>query len=162
MTEKDEFCKQIRLHEKAMYSLAFSIVRNDSDTGEVISEAIYRAYKNLDSLKNRDAFKTWLLRIVHNTAVEMIRKNANITPVEETPEPVFDSPENDIATRLVLRDAVNNLKQPYRTVVILFYYENLSVSKIAQITGTNIVAVKQQLSRARRMLREILREDFSV
>ena len=60
-----------------------------------------------------------------------------------------------------LREAVNSLKQPYRTVVVLFYYENLSVSKIAQITNTNVVAVKKQLSRARKMLREILKEDFN-
>lgn len=58
-------------------------------------------------------------------------------------------------------EAVNSLKQPYRTVVVLFYYENLSVSKIAQITSTNMVTVKKQLSRARKMLREILKEDFN-
>ena len=75
LTDKDAFCEHIRLCENAMYSLAFSIVRNDSDAGEIISESIYRAYKNLDTLKNENSFKPWILRIVHNTAVEMIRKN---------------------------------------------------------------------------------------
>ena len=79
-------------------------------------------------------------------------------PLLEIPD---DSPENDISARLTVREAVNSLKQPYRTVVVLFYYENLSVSKIAQITSTNMPAVKKQLSRARKMLREILKEDFN-
>ena len=149
MTDKDAFCEHIRLCENAMYSLAFSIVRNGSDAGEIISESIYRAYKNLDTLKNENSFKPWILRIVHNTAVEMIRKNSKIIPMD------------DITTSLTVREAVNSLKQPYRTVVVLFYYENLSVSKIAQITNTNVVAVKKQLSRARKMLREILKEDFN-
>ena len=161
LTDKDAFCEHIRLCEKAMYSLAFSIVRNDSDAGEIISESIYRAYKNLDTLKNENSFKPWILRIVHNTAVEMIRKNSKIIPMEETPDIPDDSPENDITIRLSVREAVNSLKQPYRTVVVLFYYENLSVSKIAQITSTNIGTVKKQLSRARKMLREILKEDFN-
>ena len=161
LTDKDAFCEQIRLCEKAMYSLAFTIVRNDSDAGEIISESIYRAYKHLDTLKNENSFKPWILRIVHNTAVETIRKNSNIIPMEETPNIPDDSPENDITARLTVREAVNSLKQPYRTVVVLFYYENLSVSKIAQITSTNMPAVKKQLSRARKMLREILKEDFN-
>ncbi|MGN0489304.1 MAG: RNA polymerase sigma factor [Ruminococcus sp.] len=161
MTDKDAFCEHIRLCEKAMYSLAYSIAKNDSDAGEIISESIYRAYKNLDTLKSEKSFKPWILRIVHNTAVETIRKNSKIIPMEETPDIPGDSPENDITTRFTVREAVNSLKQPYRTVVVLFYYENLSISKIAQITSTNTVTAKKQLSRARKMLRETLKEDFN-
>ena len=161
LTDKEAFCEHIRFCENSMYSLTFSIVRNDSDAGEIISESIYRAYKNLDTLKNENSFKPWILRIVHNTAVEMIRKNSKIIPVEETPDISDDRSENDITTRLTVREAVNSLKQPYRTVVVLFYFENLSVAKIAQITSTNMVTVKKQLSRARKMLREILKEDFT-
>ena len=81
--------------------------------------------------------------------------------MDETPDIFDDSPENDITARLTVREAVNSLKQPYRTVVVLFYYENLSISKIAQITSTNTVTAKKQLSRARKMLRETLKEDFN-
>ena len=160
MIDKDTFCEHIRLCENAMYSLAFSVVRNEADAEEIISESIYRAYSKSDTLKNEKSFKPWILRIVHNTAVEMIRKNSKIIPFSEIPDMPCDNAEKDITASLTLRNAVNGLKQPYRTVVVLFYYENLSVSEIAQITSSNIVAVKQQLSRARKMLREILKEDF--
>ncbi len=159
--DRDDFCGNIRICERAMYSLALSVLRNEEDASDAISESVYRAYKNIDTLKNDSSFKPWILRIVHNTAVEMIRKNENITPVDELPEKASWKEEEDTVSRLTLREAVESLKSPYDTVVILFYYENLSVSKIAQITGTNIAAVKQQLSRARKMLREILKEDFS-
>lgn len=159
--DKDKFCEYIRLYEKAMYSLAFSIVRNESDAGEIISESIYRAYKNIDTLKNEDAFKAWILRIVHNTAIEMIRKNAKMIPTDELPETADDSERVDLATKIALRDAVESLTQPYRTVVVLFYYENLPVSAISQITNTNMITVRTQLSRARKMLRNILKEDFN-
>ena len=158
---KDEFCEQIRLCENAMYHLALSIVKTGCDAEEVLSESIYLAYKNRDALKNKRSFKPWVLRIVHNAAVEMIRKNARITPMEVVPESAGESGENDIATNLTLRQAVENLRQPYRTVVFLFYYENMSVAKIAQITDANTAAVKKQLSRARKMLWETLKEDFS-
>lgn len=161
LIDKDDFCEKIRLYEKAMYSVAYSIVKNEFDAGDIISESIYRAYRNLDTLKNEKAFKSWILRIVHNTAVEMIRKNSNLLLVEEPPEAVSDDPKHEITTKIALRDAVSSLKQPYRTVVVLFYYENLSAARIAEITGTSAITVKKQLSRARKILREILKEDFT-
>lgn len=161
MTEKEEFCEQVRLYEKSMYNLAFSLVKNDSDAAEVISESLFRAYKNLDSLKNKKAFKSWILRIVHNTAVEMIRKNSKVIPIDTLEDAAEDSHENRVMTKLALKEAVEQLKQPYRTVVVLFYYEDIPLAKIAQITDTNVVCVKKQLSRARKMLQEALKGDFS-
>lgn len=156
MIDKDTFCKQIRLHEKAMYYLAFSLVQNEADAADVIGEAILRAYKNMDALKSEKALKSWLLKIIHNTAVEYIRKNTKINSVQE-----FDIVvENDIETRLTLWQTVQSLKQPYRTVTILHYYEDLPISEISKITDTTAITVKQQLSRARKQLRELLKEDF--
>lgn len=145
-----------------MYHLAYTIVQNDGDANEVISESIYRAYKNYHSLKNKNAFKTWILRIVHNTAVEMIRKNTKVIPVGQVEEAITDDFQQKLTTKMVVRDAIESLKQPYRTVTLLYYYENLSISKIARITNSNRVAVKQQLSRSRKMLLEILKEDFEA
>lgn len=159
MIDKDTFCKLIRLHEKAMYSLAFSLVRNETDSADVIGEAIFRAYKNIDSLKNEKAFKTWILKIIHHTAVEFIRKNANVILMDEI-DVINENDANSIETRLSLKEAIESLKQPYRTVIILYYYEDLSINKISKITNTTAIAVKQQLSRARKQLRGILKEDF--
>lgn len=160
-TDKEEFCEQIRLCERAMYSVAFSVLRNESDAAEVLSEAIYRAYKSLDTLKSESSFKPWVLKIVHNTAVEQIRKNAGVISMEEISDLALCGTEEKLTTNLTLKDAVNSLKQPYRTAVILFYYENLSILKIAQITSTTPAAVKKRLSRARNMLKELLKEDFN-
>lgn len=69
--------------------------------------------------------------------------------------------EHSIETKLALKEAVESLKQPYRTVITLFYYEDLPINEISKITNTTTISVKQQLSRARKQLREILREDFT-
>lgn len=160
MNTKEEFCENIRLCEKAMYHLAFSLMGNDADAGDVISESIYRAYKNLNTLKQKSAFKAWILQIVHNTAVETIRKNSKIIPLEEFQSTTIYNEECDITTRITVQEAIKNLKQPYQTVIILYYYENLSIIDISRITNTSIVSVKKQLSRARKMLLEVLKEDF--
>lgn len=159
MTSREDFCREIRSNENAMYALAYTIVKNNSDACEIISEAIFRAYSSLDTLKDDAAFKAWLLSIVHNTAVEYIRKSSKAVPLEEVTL-IDDKSEGEITTKLALRRAVESLSQPYRTVVMLYYYEDLSISQISKITGSTAVAVKQQLSRARKQLREILKEDF--
>ncbi len=159
MFDKDLFCEQIRANEKAMYHLAFSILKNDSDACEVISESIFRAYKNFETLKSIDSFKPWILRIVHNTSIEYIRKNSMVVALDEV-EIIANNHENQVVSSISLKEAINSLKQPYSTVVTLYYYEGLSISQIAKITNTTIVTVKQRLSRSRKQLRKILKEDF--
>lgn len=100
-----------------------------------------------------------MLKIVHNTAVEFIRKNSKTVFLEETPS-ISENDSIDPLTALTLKDAVKKLPQPYRTAVILYYYEDLPISQIAKITNTSAVTVKQRLSRARKQLKIILKEDY--
>ena len=161
MNGNDEFCEKIRLYENAMYALAFSILRNDTDAADAISESIVKAYCNLNSLKNDLAFKPWILKIVHNTSLEIARKKCVTVDIDEQYDLSDDSLSGDLSTKLVLRDVVEKLNQPYRTVVILYYYNCMSIIEIAKITGGSVVSVKKQLSRAREMLRKSLnKEDF--
>lgn len=81
--------------------------------------------------------------------------------MEEIPETAESVTEEKLTAHITLKAAVDSLEQPYRTTVVLFYYENLSVLEIAQITETTPAAVKKRLSRARNMLRELLKEDFN-
>lgn len=156
MLKKDEFCKYIKMYESSLYVLAYSILHNDTDAAECISEAILRAYKNLDSLKNVKSFKPWIMMIVHNTGVEMIRKNAKNMLVEEMEEYVYE--QKDIDEEMNVKEAINSLRSPYDKVVMLYYYEGFKVSEIAKITNSNSIRVRKQLQRAREMLKEILKE----
>ena len=61
---------------------------------------------------------------------------------------------------MALRDAVNQLKLPYRTAVTLFYYDDLPTESIGRIMGVPTVTVRQYLHRGRKQLKEILKEDF--
>ena len=159
MTEKDWFCDAVRQNENAMYALACSILRNPSDGEEAVSEAIYRGYSRLDTLRDKRVFKTWMLTIVHNVSIEMIRRRDRNQELEEHLEPA--SHDEDIATRLTQKGAVESLPEPYRTVIVLHYYDDLSASQISEVTGAGPAAVRQQLSRARKMLKERLKEDLA-
>ena len=160
--EKEVLCECIRQHEKSMYALAFSIFKNENDAADIMQEAILKAYCNMDNLQDKKKFKSWILSIVHNTAIDFLRKHRETVDIEDQWGISAPEPPIDMAAKLTVWEAVQKLKLPYQTVVILFYYDNLPIQKISEITSTPAVTVRQQLFRARKMLAKLLnKEDFT-
>lgn len=161
--QREFFCDCVRQWEKNMYILALGIVKNEEDASDIMQESILKAYRSMDDLRDKRKAKSWLLSIVHNTAVESLRKRRDTVDIDEQWELAELEPSIDAETRLTVWEAVQKLKMPYRTVVVLFYYDELPVRKIAEITSASPVAVRKQLFRARKMLAELLRkEDFDL
>lgn len=160
INQKELFCENIRQCEKSMYTLAYGIVKNEHDAADVIQESILKAYCNYNGLRDSKKFKQWILQIVHNTAIDFIHKRFDVVDIE-IQEPVQAVNAIDKESKLVIWDAIQKVKLPYRTVLILFYYEEYSISQIANIMSISVVNVKQQLSRGRKMLAKNLdKEDF--
>lgn len=161
--EREYFCECIRECEKGMYALAFGILKNEEDAADIMQESIIKAYCNLDALRDKKKFRPWIMSIVHNTAIEFIKKKKPTVDIESQWDLAEEDPCVDTATKLTVWEAVQKLKLPYRTIVILFYYENCSVRQIANITSASEPAVRQQLLRARKMLAKLLdKEDFTA
>ena len=156
--KKTWFSKRILEIEDGMYRFAFCILKNDEDVQDAIQESILKAYKNLKTLKDKSKFKSWMFTILKNTCFENLKKRSEY--LEITDEIVSNS--NDIDLKLTLWDAVQNLSQPYRTTVTLFYYEDMSIKDISKITNTKEDAIKKQLSRGREKIKEVIEdENFS-
>ena len=163
MTDKEYFCECIRQCENSMYKLAMGILKNEPDAEDAMQDAILKAYSNLDQLNDRSKFRPWILSIVHNCSIECIRKRKNVVDIEEEQWIAAPEPSVDTAARISIWEAVQKLKIPYRTVIILFYYEDCSIIQIAEITKTNVNSIKTQLSRGRKMLAQLLnKEDFTL
>ena len=161
MTEKEFFTEQIRACEGKMYTLALGIVQNEADAADVMQDAILKAYCNLEQLQNRARFQSWILSISHNTAVEFLRRRRDTADLDAQFDLQAAPPAVDSATKLTVREAIGQLCLPYRTVIILFYFDGYSVRQIAEVTAASPAAVRQQLSRGRKMLAQLLRkEDF--
>lgn len=153
VNQKEWFCENIKNLENGMYRLSYSILKNETDAQDAVQESIYKSYKNLDSLKDKRKFKSWIYKIVTNTSFEILKNNSNYVDIEQEN---IQAEKEDIDTNLTLWNAVQELKQPYRTTITLFYYEDMSIKEISQITGTNIDAIKKQLSRGREKIKEVM------
>lgn len=150
---KNWFCDNIKNLENGMYRLSYSILKNEEDAKDAVQEAIYNAYKNLEKLKDKRKFKSWIYKIVANTSFEILRNKKNYIDIEQENIP---AEKIDIDTNLTLWKAVQGLEQPYRTTITLFYYEDMSIKEISEITGSKVDAIKKQLSRGRDKIKEVI------
>lgn len=150
---KNWFCDNIKNLENGMYRLSYSILKNEEDAKDAVQEAIYNAYKNLETLKDKRKFKSWIYKIVANTSFEILRNKKNYIDIEQEN---ITAEKIDIDTNLTLWKAVQGLEQPYRTTITLFYYEDMSIKEISEITGSKVDAIKKQLSRGRDKIKEVI------
>ncbi|GMQ57545.1 sigma-70 family RNA polymerase sigma factor [Vallitalea sediminicola] len=147
----------IRFYSNMVYRLAFSQVRNNSDADDIFQEVFLRYLKKQPQFENEEHRKAWLIRVTINCtkkfwASSWLKKTA---PLDENITFEF-SEENDLNYEL------QKLSRKYRTVIHLFYYEDLSIAEISEILKQKPSTIRTQLTRARRKLKEILKEDYHV
>lgn len=80
---KDAFIREVRDAEAMLYHISKSILKNDSDCGDAVQEALLKAYEKLPALKKEKFFRTWITRILINECKGILRKQKNIIPYED-------------------------------------------------------------------------------
>jgi len=153
---EEEFAEQIRSYMVNMYRLSFAILNSTQDAEDAVGEAVLRAFENRNALKKKDAFKAWIMQITANEAKKIYRKNKRTyaTEWEEQFSPAFYDDYHE------LWDAVMQLDNEFRDVIVLFYYEQFSIKDISKIMKCKEGTVKSRIFRAKNQLRELLTESL--
>jgi RNA polymerase sigma-70 factor, ECF subfamily len=161
--ELTAFEELVDRHRDVVVRVAARIVGSD-DAEDVSQDTFLRAFHRLEDYRGDAPFRSWLLRIAHNAALDHLARRR--------PEPVdpstFDASEQSSsrppAERLEVRERIerlerklNGLSHPHRVVLVLRDAEGLSYDEIADITDTPLGTVKGRLHRARREFVEMLR-----
>lgn len=156
--DKEAFCNLIRLNKIAIYRVAKSILNNEEDIEDAVSEAILKAYKNIQGLKQEVFFKTWLIRIVINESNNLYKKRAKEIAVDK--DHFKNIKVNDNYKDLSLYNAINSLDEDLRITTILFYFEDMKYKDIAKVLNVKEGTIKSRLSRAKEKLYNILKEEL--
>lgn len=144
-----------------VYRLAVSQAMNRTDADDIFQEVFVRLVRHVKDLQDMEHAKAWLIRVTINCTKKHFGQywNKNVFPIEETEEVPkreegFEQVEKKIDNPVM--QAVSKLPPKYRGCVHLFYFEELSVKEIAEMTDQTESTVKSQLCRAREMLKGIL------
>lgn len=135
-----------------VYRIALLEVKNKADAEDVFQEVFVRLVKHIHKLESREHIKAWLIRVTINCSKKHLTSfwNRNVGSIEEelpAEEAGYMKEEES-----PVREAVLSLPDKYRTVVHLFYYEELSIREISNLLKLKETTVKSQLFRAREML----------
>lgn len=158
VVNKAWFSGQVVNDQTAMFRMARTILKNDEDAEDAVQEAILSAYANLDSLRNPEKFKSWILHILVNKCYDTCRKNRPAVALSDVEE-FLPASGTDCTEKLSLWQAVQQLPEDLRTVITLFYYEDFSIRQISETLDLGRAAVKTRLFRGRERLKALLGEE---
>lgn len=156
MTAEERFFALYRPEAGRLYRTAWAILGNEADAADALQEATFRAYRAFHQLKGgSDAFPFWMRRILVNTCTQILRKRMRVIPVERpedlAPEAVT-LPEGLLMESDVW-DAVQELDERYRAVVVLRFLNDMQLEEIAATLEIPLGTVKSRLHAALKLLR---------
>jgi RNA polymerase sigma-70 factor (ECF subfamily) len=152
-------------HQRYAFNLAYRVLGSYAEAEDVAQEAFVRAWRGLPGFRGQARFTTWLYRIVHNLCLNRLpklrRELLQTEPLEEVladpdpaPSDLFDMREQ----LAFLHAQLGQLPEKYRLVLTLRYLQQLSYDEIATTLDVPMGTVKTHIHRARRLLRERLRQ----
>jgi len=167
------------IYAKKLYYYCLNILGNSADAEEVVQDTFIKVYHKIDSFSNKYKFSVWLYKIALNAAKDKIRQrnsrgakfkisysNANHDSFESgnTDRNIPDNRSNPSDTihktelNNIIIDEINKLSYKHKEVLLLLHIENHSYSEIADILDCSEGTVKSRISRARKILKQQLKE----
>lgn len=151
------FEQLVRTHQGIALRVAYLVVRDATEAEDVTQEAFVKAYRAMDRFRDEAQFRPWLLRIVRNEALNLVRgtrrrENLALRAAEDpvsgdaAPSPETEAISNE--ERRHLLNLVEDLPDRYRKVVVHRYLLDLSEEETAAVLGIPVGTVKSRASRA--------------
>ncbi|SOC44097.1 RNA polymerase sigma factor [Ureibacillus acetophenoni] len=151
--DKQAFVQLIKGMESSLYKVSKAILLSDSECLDAVQETILIAYTNIHQVRAPKFFKTWITRILINECNKIRKVQTKIVKMNDYLEPTTnEQPEVFVD----LQTAIDSLEPELRTVITLYYYEDLSVKEIGTILEIAVGTVKSRLNRARTKLSSLI------
>ncbi len=162
--DQELYRELVRRYQEKLLRYANYLVRDEEPAADVVQEAFIKAFVNLQSFNVRKKFSSWIYRIVHNEAVNYLKRSKKVIPFAGRgwlADKVKSSTdlENDFLKnqeREQVQQALEKLPLKYREPLILFYFEEKSYDEISDILRMPVGTVGTRISRGKKLLREVL------
>ncbi|GGG15611.1 RNA polymerase sigma factor SigV [Lysinibacillus alkalisoli] len=156
---EEAFIAFIRANRQRFYFLAYSYTKNEQDALDIVQDSIQKAMQALHRLEHFTYIKSWFYKIVVRTAIDFLRKNKRLQVTDDAQLEHFIPAYEDDYTDFDLTKALDALPLKYREVIILHYFEDLTLADVAIVLNVNINTIKSRLYRALQLLKIDLQEE---
>lgn len=148
-----------------VYRACLRVLGRRQDAEDVTQESFVAAYRAIGTFRGEGSLRAWLLRIATRQAFRRLSQRRPTAQLETISEPALADHSGEPArvaevaeSRQTIRDAVAALSEPYREVVALRFFADLSLMEVAEATGRPLNTVKTHLRRGLERLRPLVAE----
>lgn len=156
--EEEAYVELINLYGNRILRNLYLMTKNRAEAEDIVQETFIRVFKYIKNFKGDSSLYTWIYRISQNLLRDRYKNKITTITYEDMEESDLDSEDQVIKKidREILRKELNNLDLIYKEVIILFYFEDLSIKEICQILDEKEGTLKSKLFRGRKILKKAL------
>ncbi|OQB99504.1 MAG: ECF RNA polymerase sigma factor SigW [Firmicutes bacterium ADurb.Bin099] len=166
----------VERYQNKAYAISVKIVQNHDDALDCVQDSFIKAFRSLSTFNFQSSFNTWLYRIVTNTSLDLLRKNKKYQSNIPIEKPLSGDDDDDYfiqiedrkadveniaisnQTVIAVREAISQLSEDLKKVIILFEIEQFSLIEVSDILNIPVGTVKSRLFRAREKLAILLKD----
>lgn len=152
----DAYRLLVEKYQVPVYNLLLRMVHNQDDARELTQDVFVKAYEALPSFRFEFRFFSWLYRMAVNLALNHLKKKRGFIGLDQVKNLPEEKEDKNNERQIQLKMAVNQLKDKYKVVVVLKYYQQLSYKETAYILNLPEKKVRSRLYDARVLLKKIL------
>lgn len=163
--DANAFSTLVDRYKNMVFTLALKMVKNREEAEEISQDTFIKAYKNLNKFKGESKFSTWLYKIGYRTCLDNLKKNKgkyNIDTIDEitinkikSTDGILESIERKERAEII-NTCMLSLPEDERAILWMFYFDELSLKEIIEVTDFSEANVKVKLHRARKSLLKIV------
>lgn len=145
-------------NQDKFYRLAYSYTKNKDSSLDIVQNAVCIALEKYNTIKNIDYIKTWFYRVLVNECLAYIKKAQKelLYEKENVKKDIYHEEAYDKGIELY--NEIDKLSEDIKTVIMLHYYEEMTLKEISEITDTNLNTVKTRLYSGLKKLKLLVKE----
>ncbi len=163
--DTNSFAFLVDKYKDMVFSLALKVVKNREEAEEVSQDTFIKAFKSLQKFKGDSKFSTWLYKIAYNNCMDRVKRisrSYNTDAIDEVVENRIKATDDVMKTierkerALIIKECLLELPEDERSILWFFYFEELSLKEITEVTAYSENNVKVKLHRARKKLLAVI------
>ena len=166
--DKESFTWVVDSYKDMVYTICMRMLTNEADAEEAAQDIFIKAFRSIQTFQEKSKFSTWLYRISYNHCISVIRSRVKmIDLVDEVPDSEVDEQAINGLNNLAIKDreehvrnAIEALAETDAVLIMLFYYDELSLEEITEVTGLTNNNVRIKLHRARKKLHDVINKQL--
>jgi len=168
--DQEEYSEIVDRYQAKLIRYVFQLLQDEDKAQDVVQNTFIKAFVNLQSFNTKKKFSSWIYRIAHNESINYIKKYKKeiLIKSEGWFENVVDDNRNieeDLEkkeVRIAIKKSINELPINYRSVLVLYFFEDRSYEEISDILRIPVGTVGTRLGRGKKMLAKLYRNESSI